>query len=110
MPQINEAPKLPTAFAHSQSLRQAGLWLFVLHSKEITRMITKLPIRLLGDAVLRRNAWQYADRMGWEDTYTAEYVALTHLQGDALVTLDAELARSLEGVVATASIDALRTA
>jgi predicted nucleic acid-binding protein len=78
--------------------------------EEITRLITKLPIRLLGDAVLRRNAWRYADRLGWEDTYTAEYVALTHLQGDALVTLDAELARSLEGVVATASIDALRTA
>jgi predicted nucleic acid-binding protein len=77
---------------------------------EITRMITKLPIRLLGDAVLRRNAWQYADRLGWEDTYTAEYVALTHLQADALVTLDAELARSLEGVVPTASIDALRAA
>jgi len=78
--------------------------------EEITRLITKLPIRLLGDAVLRRNALQYADRLGWADTYTAEYVALTHLQGDALVTLDAELARSLEGVVATASIDALRTA
>jgi len=78
--------------------------------EEITRMITKLPIRLLGDAVLRRNAWQFADRLGWGDTYTAEYVALTHLQADALVTLDAELARRLEGVVATASIDALRRA
>ena len=78
--------------------------------EEITRMITKLPIRLLGDAVLRRNAWQYADRLGCGETYTAEYVALTHLQADALVTLDAELARRLEGVVATASIDALRTA
>jgi len=30
------------------------------------------------------------------------------LQADALVTLDAELARSVEGIVATASIDALR--
>ncbi len=77
---------------------------------EITQMVTKLPIRLLGDAVLRRTAWEYADRLGWGETYTAEYVALTHLQGDALVTLDAELARRLDGVVATASIDALRTA
>jgi hypothetical protein len=34
-------------------------------------------------------------------------VALTQLQGDAFVTLDPELARSLEGVVATAPIDAL---
>lgn len=78
--------------------------------QEITRMITKLPIRLLGDAVLRRTAWEYADRLGWGETYAAEYVALTHLQADALVTLDKELARRLEGVVATASIDALRAA
>ena len=67
-----------------------------------------IKIRLLGDAVLRRKAWQVADRMGWADTFTAEYVALTMLQADAFVTLDAELARSLEGVVETASIDALR--
>jgi len=39
-------------------------------------------------------------------TYNAEYVALTQLQADAFVALDAELARSIEGIVATASIDA----
>ena len=38
----------------------------------------------------------------------AEYVALTQLQADAFITLDADLARSVEGIVATASIDALR--
>jgi hypothetical protein len=31
----------------------------------------------------------------------SEYVALTQLQADAFVTLDAELARSVEGIVAT---------
>jgi hypothetical protein len=41
-------------------------------------------------------------------TYNAEYVALTQLQADAFVTLDAELARSVEGIVARASVDALR--
>ena len=70
--------------------------------------IGRMPIRLLGDAVLRRRAWELADRLGWASTYNAEYVALTQLQGDAFVTLDAELARSVEGIVATASIDALR--
>lgn len=70
--------------------------------------IGRLPIRLLGDAVLRRRAWDLADRLGWASTYDAEYVALTQLQADALVTLDADLARSVEGLVATASIDALR--
>jgi predicted nucleic acid-binding protein len=72
--------------------------------------IQALPIRLLGDAVLRRNAWRLADQLGWASTYDAEYVALTKLQADALVTLDAELARQVQGIVPTASIDALRTA
>jgi indolepyruvate ferredoxin oxidoreductase alpha subunit len=67
-----------------------------------------MPIRLLGDAVLRRRAWDLADRLGWASTYDAEYVALTQLQADAFVTLDKELARSVEGIVVTASIDALR--
>ena len=70
--------------------------------------IRALPVRLLGDAVLRRRAWEVADRLGWAGTYDAEYVALTILQADALVTLDPEWARSVEGVVATASVDDLR--
>jgi predicted nucleic acid-binding protein len=64
-------------------------------------------IRLLGDAVLRRRAWDIADQLGWASTYDAEYVALTQLQADALVTLDSDLARRVDGLVATASIDAL---
>jgi predicted nucleic acid-binding protein len=70
--------------------------------------IGRMPIRLLGDAVLRRRAWDLADQLGWASTYDADYVALTQLQADAFVTLDAALARSVEGIVATASIDALR--
>ncbi len=70
--------------------------------------IGRMPIRLLGDAVLRRRAWDLADRLGWASTYEAEYVALTQLQADALITLDPELARSIQGVVATVSIDELR--
>jgi predicted nucleic acid-binding protein len=71
--------------------------------------INKLPIRLLGDGVLRRRAWEIADQLGWATTFDAEYVALTQLQGDALVTVDVELAHSVQGIVATASIkDLLR--
>jgi predicted nucleic acid-binding protein len=69
--------------------------------------IQGMSIRLLGDAVLRRNAWTIADQLGWAETYDAEYLALTRLQADAFVTLDAELARSAEGIVPTATIDAL---
>ncbi len=76
--------------------------------RERLARIGKMPIRLLGDAVLRRRAWEVADRLGWASTYNAEYVALTQLQADALMTLDQELARSVEGIVATASIDELR--
>ena len=71
-------------------------------------LIGRMPIRLLGDAVLRRRAWELAERLGWASTYNAEYVALTQLQADAFVTLDAELARNVEGIIVTASIDALR--
>ena len=70
--------------------------------------IWAMKIRLLGDAVLRRRAWEVADRLGWDSTYNAEYIALTELQADAFVTTDTKLARSVEGIVATASIDALR--
>jgi predicted nucleic acid-binding protein len=75
--------------------------------RERLRRIGRMPIRLLGDAVLRRRAWELADQLGWATTYDAEYVALTQLQADAFVTLDKKLARSLAGIVATASIDAL---
>ena len=71
------------------------------------KRIWALPVRLLGDAVLRRRAWDLAERLGWAETYAAEYVALTQLQADALVTLDAELARRLEGIVPTATLEAL---
>jgi predicted nucleic acid-binding protein len=77
-------------------------------ARDRLRRIRQMRIRLLGDAVLQRRAWDLADQLGWASTYDAEYVALTQLQADAFVTLDAELARSVEGIVVTASIDALR--
>ena len=77
-------------------------------ARERLARIGRIKIRLLGDAVLRRRAWEVADQLGWASTYDAEYVALTQLQADAFVTLDAKLARSVDGIVVTASIDALR--
>ena len=69
--------------------------------------IGRMRIRLLGDAKLRRRAWDLADRLGWASTYDAEYIALTQLQADAFITLDAKLARSVRGIVEIASIDTL---
>jgi predicted nucleic acid-binding protein len=79
-------------------------------AEEQLARIQSMPIRLLGDAVLRRNAWKIADDLGWAETYDAEYLALTRLQADAFVTLDAELARRAETVVPTAHFAALQTA
>jgi predicted nucleic acid-binding protein len=71
-------------------------------------LIGQIKIRYLGDAVLRRNAWDLAEKLGRPSTYKTEYLALTRLQGDALVTLDPELARLAENVVPVAGIEDLR--
>lgn len=77
-------------------------------ARDRLQRIGRMSIRLLGDAVLRRRAWEIADQLGWSETYVAEYIALTQLQGDAFVTLDARLARRVSELVETATIDALR--
>jgi predicted nucleic acid-binding protein len=69
--------------------------------------VRRLRLRLLGDRVLQSVAWDVADELGWPDTYDAEYVALTRLQADALVTLDERLAQAAKRVVPVASIDDL---
>ena len=66
-----------------------------------------LSLRLLGDRVLQRAAWTIAERFGWPDTFVAEYIALTRLQADAFVCLDAELARIVAGTVKVATLDEL---
>jgi predicted nucleic acid-binding protein len=78
-------------------------------ARERLARIARMPMRLLGDAVLRRRAWEIADELGWASTYDAEYLALTQLQADAFVTTDAKLARSAREVVTVASIADLAT-
>jgi predicted nucleic acid-binding protein len=67
-----------------------------------------LKLRLLGDRVLQRVAWRLAEQLGWEDTYDAEYVALTTMQADAFVTLDEGLADAVRDLVEIATVDDLR--
>ena len=69
-----------------------------------------LRIRLLGDRVLQSVAWGIADELGWPDTFDAEYVALTRLQADALVTLDERLAAGVRHLVTLAAVEALTAA
>jgi predicted nucleic acid-binding protein len=69
--------------------------------------ITELRMRLLGDRVSRRTAWRIAREQGWETTYDAEYIAVTRLQADALVTVDPALAAKADGLVPLAPLAAL---
>jgi predicted nucleic acid-binding protein len=46
-------------------------------ARERIKRVGAVPIRLLGDAVLRRRAWEIAEQLGWSETYDAEYLALT---------------------------------
>ena len=75
--------------------------------RERVRRINSLKVRFLGDKVLQAQAWKVAAELGWETTYDAEYVALTQLQADAFITSDLKLAQAVNGLVETATIDAL---
>ncbi len=76
---------------------------------EAHERMTEIKIRLLGDRVSRRTAWQVARQRDWDTLRDAEYLAITRLQADALVTVDPRLAAAAQGTVAVASIDDLTT-
>ena len=69
--------------------------------------LTTMRIRLLGDRVSRATAWKVATQLDWDGTARAEYIAVAQLQADALVTLDADLARRVGGIVTLAPFGAL---
>lgn len=71
--------------------------------------ITETKMRLLGDRLSRRTAWQIARRHDWDTLRDAEYLAITRLQADALVTVDPRLAAKARQAVAIAAIDDLLT-
>lgn len=66
--------------------------------------MTEIKMRLLGDRVSRRTAWQIAREHRWEDLHQAEYLAVTRLQADALITVDPDLAAKAENVVRVGSL------
>lgn len=68
---------------------------------------TAVKIRLLGDRVSRRTAWTIARERGWDSLVDAEYLAVTRLQADALVTIDPRLAALAAGVVPVAEFAVL---
>jgi predicted nucleic acid-binding protein len=69
--------------------------------------MTEMKMRLLGDRVSRRAAWQIARQHDWDTLRDAEYLAVTRLQADALITVDASLAATARDLVTVAVIDDL---
>jgi predicted nucleic acid-binding protein len=76
-------------------------------SRQAHERMTEIKMRLLGDRVSRRTAWQLARQHDWDTLRDAEYLAVTRLQADALVTVDPSLAAKARDVVTVASIDDL---
>lgn len=69
--------------------------------------MTELKMRLLGDRASRGLAWRIARQQDWASLRDAEYLAITRLQADALVTVDPVLNAKAENVVPVAPLQAL---
>jgi predicted nucleic acid-binding protein len=76
-------------------------------AREQLAYIGRLKIRLLGDALLRRRAWEVAERLDLATTYEAEYVALAQLQKCTLVSMDKRWLKRVGDLVPTATVDVL---
>jgi predicted nucleic acid-binding protein len=72
--------------------------------------MTELKMRLLGDRMSRGAAWKIARERGWPSLRDAEYLSVTRLQADALVTVDPGLTAKAEGVVPVAALERLLSA
>jgi predicted nucleic acid-binding protein len=115
------AEEVPVSAAHQlvapNLIRSQALSLLLasVRAGEITEQValqrhqrlTELKMRLLGDRVSRQTAWKLALEHGWETTFDAEYLALTRLQADALVTIDAAMAALATDVVPLEPLAAL---
>src|SRR5215212_6072014 len=66
---------------------------------ETHERITALKMRLLGDRASRGLAWRLAREHDLATLRVAEYLAITRLQADALVTMDARLSATARNVV-----------
>jgi len=71
--------------------------------------VTELTMRLLGDRASRGTAWRIAREQDWDTLRDAEYLAVTRLQADALVTVDPVLAAKAADIVPLAPLEALLT-
>lgn len=71
--------------------------------------LTELKMRLLGDRVSRATAWRIAREQDWDTLRDAEYLAVTRLQADALVTVDPGMAAKARTIVPVEPLEVLLT-
>jgi predicted nucleic acid-binding protein len=69
--------------------------------------MTGVKVRLLGDRVSRRVAWQLAREHGFDSTAEAEYLAVTRLQADLFVSVDRAARARAEGIVPVGTVEQL---
>jgi len=114
------AEDVPVAPAHQlvapQLLRSQALALLfdAVRHDELTEeqavdrleAMTHVKVRLLGDRVSRRVAWQIAREQGLT-TGEAEYLAVTRLQADLFVSVDPAARARADGVVPLGTVEQL---
>jgi predicted nucleic acid-binding protein len=83
-------------WSEAQSVLHHRQWRGALTAEQAQTARTALaqaPIARVEDTRIHEEAWRFADELGWARTYDAEYVALAHILGCRLLTVDMKLWR-----------------
>lgn len=102
------APAVLRSHALSQIYRDTRLGkLSDADARTALDRLATMKVRLLGDRVSRATAFRLAKELDWDDTTSAEYLAVAILQADALVTEDPALRSGAAGRIDVVGYDAL---
>ena len=89
----------PLMWSEARSALHERLWRRELHADDAEAARTRLescPVEWRAPEQLGAEAWRLAGELGLAKTYDAEYVALAHLLGCRVVTLDGRLRRGAD--------------
>ncbi len=96
----------PSMWAEARSGLHEAMWRGEIErtlAETVLERLDRSPIRTRTHQRLGRESWRIAEELGWAKTYDAEYLALAHLLGSVVVTLDLRLRRGADrlGLVVT---------